>query len=289
MPLAFVCNLAGTLAASGVILYANSTLANGASIRKLFGNTASEHAVRARLPAASSSLRGGQSPRAGLSLLRIATAAHCRCACARSRAYAQRLCAAPCVQRHSYPASPAHPWPAAGPATQIIKYPAAFLVFGVSSLFIGFCIGIALFYGLGVAIISAVGTLVAYLVYEKFFAQASHTDTFSSLNVGLMALFFRSCFPDVAKLADEHPATAAAAEEAAAIGSGPDPASAAEEGKAGEEAEDEEEARKRALWDERAGAIGRAVAAELRAEPVPVRRDPRDETREFAKKGCCTK
>lgn len=46
MPLAFVCNLLGTLAASGVILYANSTLANGPSVRRLFGDKNNEHHVR---------------------------------------------------------------------------------------------------------------------------------------------------------------------------------------------------------------------------------------------------
>ncbi len=45
LPLAFVCNLAGTLSASGVILYVNSTLATGPAVRKLFGNKHSEHAI----------------------------------------------------------------------------------------------------------------------------------------------------------------------------------------------------------------------------------------------------
>ena len=204
MPLAFVCNLAGTLAASGVILYANSTLASGPAIRRLFGKKETEHAI--------------------------------------------------------------------------IKYPAGFLVVGVVSLFVGFCIGICLYYGLGVAIITGVAAGIAALIYEKFFAHASHNDTFNSLNVSLGALFFRSCLPDVARQADEHPVEA----DVEGLPQAADAAAAEED----EEAEREE--RERAAWDERAEAIGKAVAAELRAEPVTVRRDPRDETRDFAKKGCCT-
>ena len=207
MPLAFVCNLAGTLAASGVILYANSTLATGPAIRRLFGSKHPEHAI--------------------------------------------------------------------------IKYPAAFLVFGVGSLFVGFCIGIALYYGVGVAIISAAGALVAWIVYDRFFAHSKNNDTFNALNISLMALFFRSCLPDLADQADNHPASAAMAEEVK------DERMADEEA-AAEAAEEEERYRKRAEWDERAGAIGRAVAEQLRAEPVVVRRDPGEETAAFNnKKGCC--
>lgn len=74
MPAAFLFNLAGTLSAAGVILYANSTMATDHALNKLFGNRESEHSI--------------------------------------------------------------------------IKFPAAFLVFGVLFLFAGFAIGIALFYGL---------------------------------------------------------------------------------------------------------------------------------------------
>jgi hypothetical protein len=210
MPLAFVCNLAGTLAASGVILYANSTLATGPAIRRLFGTKQTEHAI--------------------------------------------------------------------------IKYPAAFLVIGVGSLFVGFCIGIALYYGVGVALLSLAGALMAYWFYSKFYAHTQTSDTFNALNVSLLALFFRSCLPDVATQADNHPASAAIQAEVK------DERLEKLEAAAAEAEEAEERERKRAEWDERAGAIGRAVAEQLRAEPVVVRRDPAEETRDFNNKkggGCC--
>ena len=151
---------------------------------------------------------------------------------------------------------------------------------GVLSLFAGFCIGICLFYGIVVALVTLVATLIAYFIYERFFAHASTNDTFNALNLSLLALFFRSCMPELAKQADAH-------QPAAAVAEAPEDAAAM----AAEEAReaDEEAERKRAAWDARADAIGRAVAEQLRAEPVVVRRDPREDTADFAKKkgGCC--
>ncbi len=164
---------------------------------------------------------------------------------------------------------------------QIIRYPAAFLVLGVMCLFSGFCIGICLFYGIGVAFITGGSAMVAFFIYERFYAHGTHSETFNALSVSVGALFFRSCLPDMARQADEHPAAAAAAEDA----DGGHPGAGAEAVDADEEAERGE--RKRAEWEERAGAIGKAVAEQLRSEPVIVRRDPRDDTRAFAKKGCC--
>ncbi len=137
--------------------------------------------------------------------------------------------------------------------------------------------GIALFYGLGVAALTGLMVLVAYVIYDKCFAHAQSSETFNALNVSLMALFFRSCLPDVAREADTHPA-AAVPFHGFTQEEGPDPEKAEEE---------EREARKRAVWEERSSLIGRAVATQLRAEPVTVRSDPADETRAFAKKGCC--
>ena len=51
MPLAFVFNLLGTLTASGVILYANSTLATDHAVLKQFNNREAEHAI-IKFPAA---------------------------------------------------------------------------------------------------------------------------------------------------------------------------------------------------------------------------------------------
>jgi hypothetical protein len=124
------------------------------------------------------------------------------------------------------------------------------------------------------------------LIYERFFAHSQHSDTFNALNTSLAVLFFRSCLPSLAKHTDEHPAEEAAAEEGALSpeAAAAEAAAAAEEGRAEEE---EERERKRVEWESRAGAIGKAVAEQLRAEPVTVRRDPAEETADFAKKGCC--
>ena len=76
---------------------------------------------------------------------------------------------------------------------------------GVLSLFAGFCIGICLFYGIVVALVTLVATLIAYFIYERFFAHASTNDTFNALNLSLLALFFRSCMPELAKQAGLSP------------------------------------------------------------------------------------
>lgn len=147
------------------------------------------------------------------------------------------------------------------------------------SLFAGFCIGICLFYGIGVALITLAGAVLLYVIYERFFMHSSTNDTFNALNLSLIALFFRSCAPELARQADKHAPDAAIVE-----------AVEDEEAMAAAEAQEasEKEERKRAEWDARADAIGRAVAEQLRAEPVIVRReDPRGETAELAKKGCC--
>ena len=51
-------------------------------------------------------------------------------------------------------------------ASQIMRYPAFFLVGGVCSLFVGFIIGICLYYGLAVAGILALVVLSAVAFYE---------------------------------------------------------------------------------------------------------------------------
>lgn len=129
MPVAFVFNLAGTLSAAGVILYANSTMATDHSLNKLFGSRESEHGI--------------------------------------------------------------------------IKFPAAFLVFGVIFLFMGFSIGISLFYGLLLGFLIGVGFFLAIWLYEACCAKESHGDSFTDLLWGIAALFFRSCSQTIARKADE--------------------------------------------------------------------------------------
>ena len=86
----------------------------------------------------------------------------------------------------------------------IMKYPAIFLVGGVSSLFLGFLCGIILYYGLGVAALIALFGCGAFLFYECYWANG-HSDTYNAVNLALGALFFRSCLPDLAAVTETHP------------------------------------------------------------------------------------
>lgn len=182
MPLAFVFNLLGTLSASGVILYANSTLATDHAILKQFNNRSAEHSI--------------------------------------------------------------------------IKFPAAFLVFGVLFLFAGFSLGITLFYGLVIGFALNFGSVFVVVLYEMFFAPASHGDAFSDMALSIAALFFRSCCHDFAAKADK----------------------IYEKG-----VQDKVASKQRA-------AVARAMAEADRrgygtAPQIVV--DPGDETRGMRKKGCC--
>ena len=84
-----------------------------------------------------------------------------------------------------------------------MRYPAFFLVGGVCSLFVGFIIGICLYYGLAVAGILALVVLGAMLFYECYWARGQ-SDNYSALNLALGALFFRSCLPDLGAINDSH-------------------------------------------------------------------------------------
>jgi hypothetical protein len=84
-----------------------------------------------------------------------------------------------------------------------MRYPAFFLVGGCGSLFLGFCAGICLYYGLGVALLVLLLVGIGLLVYERWWA-AGHADSYNALNLALGALFFRSCLPQMGDLADTH-------------------------------------------------------------------------------------
>ena len=67
-----------------------------------------------------------------------------------------------------------------------------------------------------VALLTALAVGVALGIYECFFAHSKHSNTFNSLNIGLGALFFRTCLPQVARAADAHPAMLAEEESSSA-------------------------------------------------------------------------
>ena len=70
-------------------------------------------------------------------------------------------------------------------------------------LFAGFSIGITLFYGIVVGLVLNVGIVATVVIYEVYFAPASHGDAFSDMVYSIAALFFRSCCAGWARKADD--------------------------------------------------------------------------------------
>ena len=171
MPLAFVFNLFGTLAASGVILYLNSTLATDHYVIKQFGSRKSEHGI-IKFPAAFLVFGASLQP------LPRTPGRHCTCACSARRAAQppQRACA---------------PQPAPR---------AAQVLFLVS----GFCIGIVLFYGIIVGVALGAAFWLTLAIYQCCFKEASKSESYDEVQLFIAALFFRSCMGDLAKEADAH-------------------------------------------------------------------------------------